>query len=387
MSGDRPPVILAAEDFAYGPVARLLDVVSLLDPHHRFRFVGAGTAYEMASCSTHVGECVSLDGVSPENIASALKAATHGALAVVNCMDPLVGEFAASNGLPQVGIDTLLWWWDAPPPFAESCRLYIGQRSIGCDAQIDRMAQAIPNLRIVGPLVPTMPPMQRRDDLLLVNFGGGNAPGWYELGVESNYPATVIRTLIPALMAQPFREVLITGSEAVLTNIRIRAGALPSQFRLASLGRSEFTRAMCACTSLLTVPGLETPLEAWASETPCVFLPPSNASQYFQLEFYRQAGLADDGIDFVPQTTGGCEAIETKTLRARNAAFLEALKEFEGNAELRRSTSASIARQLAAPPAPERGRAFIASLGGRGLQQAAAYVETELAAIARSVTT
>ncbi|MEV6950184.1 hypothetical protein AB0N07_51680, partial [Streptomyces sp. NPDC051172] len=126
--------------------------------------------------------------------------------------------------------------------------------------------------------------------------------------------------------------------------------------------------------------GLEAPLEAWSAGIPTLFLPPSNSSQYVQLDEYRRLGIAAASIHLRDHLPG--MDLMRLPLRDRTARFLEQLGRFEGDPELRQSWGTQLQALLndttAWPQLVSDGHAFIDMLGRTGLHDCVEAIEALL---------
>jgi hypothetical protein len=121
-------------------------------------------------------------------------------------------------------------------------------------------------------------------------------------------------------------------------------------------------------------------LEAWSAGIPTLFLPPSNSSQYVQLDEYRRQGVAAVSIhlrDHLP----GLDLMRLP-LRDRSARFLEQLGGFEDDPDLRRSWGKQLETMLndrsTWPQLVSDAHAFIERLGRNGLDDCVEAIEALL---------
>jgi hypothetical protein len=366
-------LVAAAENFAFGPAGKLMTVLEpLAERGHNITFVGTGTAFEIASRSPAV-EAVRLDTDAPDfaDLAADLFGAAD---LVVSCMDRPSVRLARKKGRPVVWLDTLFWWWDEIPDDLLDVDLYLSQRSLVSPRNTARYAHRIPGLREVGPIVD----LRHRGHgagHLLVAFGGGEATGWYRIGVDTRYPYVMSRALIAGLDTSGFSQVLVTGNASVMEELSTadhRRG-----FSFACLGHNEFLRQLGRSDALLTVPSLETPLEGWAYGVPTVFLPPSNSSQYVQLDEFRASGVAAASVhlrDVLPALE-----MRDRPLQEIMAEFLAQLQEFERAPRLVSAAVERVSTRLQDRPGwpalVAAGDRYLASLGGAGTVPAVREIE------------
>jgi hypothetical protein len=357
-------IVVGAENFAFGPAAKAEVLVrTLVNRGHAVSLTAEGTALDLLRRS--------LDG--------AVRWVAHGELdgllrasdRVVSVMDrPLVRRAVAAGVARRqiIWIDTLDWWWHEQPDEAGMAGLRIHQRSIGRDR--DRAGD-----QWVGPILgmtrgrPPVSLPDTRDRDLLITFGGGEADGWYRYLEESSYPMTMCRLLLRTRMVALSRRCVVATNSRVIDHLASEFAGTKLVFR--ALAHEEFLATMRASTIVLSAPGLETPLECWRAGVPIVFLPPSNASQYHQLDWFRSRGLGLSGVHFRDLPISAYTDREADLVQ-RNRAFLELLREFEASEnagdQLRARLDGITDEEIVAEAA--RGATFIDALGGDGADDA-----------------
>ena len=364
-------IVAAAENFAFGPAGKLMTVVERLAGRgHDVVVAGTGTAYDIASRSPAV-QVVELDTDAPDFTDRGADLVGSADL-VLSCMDRSTVRLARKLGRPTVWLDTLFWWWDEIPDDLLDVDLYLAQRSVTDRRNAERYAARIPNLVEVGPIVDTRYAGQAAGQLL-VAFGGGEAAGWYRIGEETRFPYVMVDAMRDGLDTSGFSRVLVTGNAGAMAELaRTRDG-----YEFACLGHDDFLRELGRSDALLTVPGLETPLEGWAYRVPTVFLPPSNSSQYVQLDEYVEHGVAAARAhlrDLLPPVE-----LRDRPLREIMVEFLSLLAEFERRPDLTaravREVSSHLADRAGWPDLVAVGDRYLDSLGGPGLDAAVAAVE------------
>lgn len=368
-------IIATAENFAFGPAGKVVTVAERLSRKgHQLTFVGYGTAYQLASRSGFWQDVVERD-TDGESFNQYCERHLRSFDLLVSCVDRASAEKAKKMDVPVVWLDPLSWWWDELPDWVSDLDLRIVQRSIGPDPEEDPSRRRSGHV-VVGPIVEPIPrPEGALGTDLLVNFGGGEAAGWYELGRETNYPLAVVDVLHARADMTKFSSVTITGGERLVSEFRRRWPDSPYSFEC--LGHQDFLTRLASSCALLTVPGLEAPLEAWAAGVPTLFLPPSNSSQYVQLDEYRTQGVADAAVHLRDHLPG--MDLMRLPLRDRSARFLEQLGVFEDESGLRHAWAKQLDVMLndtgAWPRLVRNGHAYIDQLGRNGLDECVEAIE------------
>lgn len=372
-------IVATAENFAFGPAGKLITVAERLSRQgHRLTFVGYGTAFQLARRSGFWEDVVEQD-TDGENFSRYCERSLRDFDLLLSCVDRSSAQEGTRLGIPVVWLDPLSWWWDELPDWVSALDLRITQRSIGSEPACHD-AQHRSNHVAVGPIVESVHRLYAAHSTtdLLVNFGGGEAAGWYELGKDSNYALVVVEALHSHVDMTRFSSVTITGGERFVSECKRRWHDSPYSFEC--LGHQEFLERLSSSCAFLTVPGLEAPLEAWSADIPTIFLPPSNSSQYVQLDEYRRLGIAAASIhlrDHLP----GLDLMRLP-LRDRSTRFLEQLSRLEGDPDLRQAWGKQLGAMLndatAWPQLVSDGHAFIDMLGRTGLRDCVAAIEALL---------
>jgi hypothetical protein len=371
-------VLATAEDFAFGPTGKLITVAAALaQSGHRITFAGYGTAYQLARKADWWKV---LERDTKEFCVANADGMLDDVDLVLSCLDEPSARGALALGIPVVWLDPLAWWWETQPDWIADVDLHIVQRSISNTVLTATTSKSSANQILVGPVVglasqQTLTPSRTG---LLVNFGGGEAAGWYEIGKDTEYPYVIAEILQSVALAR-FASITVTCNERVATTCAERWPC--SGFRFACLDHQEFLDTLATSSVFLTVPGLEAPLEAWTHGVPTVFLPPSNSSQYVQLDEFRQQGVAGASIhlrDYLP----GLDLMSL-TLRQRSQTFLGQLREFELSPALHDRVGVRLTDMLSNARAfgamVSAGTRYIDSLGGNGLSACLAAIENLIA--------
>ncbi|WP_172387258.1 hypothetical protein [Streptomyces sp. MNP-20] len=372
-------IIATAENFAFGPAGKLVTVAErLAEQGHELTFVGYGTAFQLASRSNFWNDVIKED-TDGETFDQYCKSSLRSFDLLISCVDRSSAEKAKALGVPVVWLDPLSWWWDELPDWVSHLDLRITQQSVG-SKPAGHTFTVHGNQVVVGPIVGSISGSEAALDAadLLVNFGGGEAAGWYELGRDTNYPLVAVEALQSHVDMAKFSSVTVTGGERFVSECRRRWPESPFSFEC--LGHQDFLQRLASSCAFLTVPGLEAPLEAWSAGVPTLFLPPSNSSQYVQLDEYRSRGVAAASIhlrDHLP----GLDLMRLP-LRDRSMRFLEQLREFEKDSELRRVWTKQLEAMLnntsSWPQLVSDANEFIEELGRNGLEDSIKAIEALL---------
>lgn len=322
-------LVLVAAPYCYGPTSKLLCVAEDLAATHDLVYAGDEPGLGLAKNTffSKLLTVVDRDRWSAE----AIHVLTRADL-LVSFLDYRALRIAESYGIPSVFVDTLLWLRQTPLPHTDSVLSYIAQgffHSLKNSTDGWQPRQLV----TVGPILPrvldgTVRSATRSRELrVLVNFGGLRSPVMLE-GADVDYVSMVLRLL---------KEVTTNDVSVRVCLPAYLRGVFPTQDRTSSRpmtiefpGRLEFYDSLKNCDLLLTVPGLEAVLEALSIHVPVAFLPPYNATQFHQVQTYRELGvplfslwpryLAEHSVDvdLTIQTKLIQQALRRSDLQGRN---------------------------------------------------------------------
>lgn len=362
-------ILLTAENFAYGPIGKLLVIAKELKKSgHKLTFVGFGTAHQLANKFEF--DEVHLIDTDSELFEKKVETLVGNSDILVTAMDRSSTTLFMKKKKPVVWIDTLFWWWDKIPDFLWDVDLYLFQRSIDEGENLIKYRKKIKNLVPVGPIIEEVP-INNKKRQLMIAFGGMEAQGWYKIGVDSNYPFTLTEIILREVDLSDFETVIVTGNEKIIEELKVKYN--DKRFVFKALSHSEFVCELSSSELAMIVPGLETPLEAFYYKVPVIFLPPSNSSQYIQLDEFRDNSAAISSVhfrDLFPPMN-----VKNRDLKVLMKNFLAILREFESSDEAKEIVAKKIndfviSRKEWSPLQVLKGRAYIDKLGYNGLTEA-----------------
>lgn len=318
-------IIAVAQNYAFGPIGKLLTITPYLKKAgHEIKFVGEGTAYQLGS-KEDFDSIVRLDTDSPE-FEQIMTDAFKNADVLLSCMDMASVRLAQKVGLPAIWLDTLFWWRNEIPDYILDVDCYIKQDTVNDDRNIKLFGAKAKNLIGVGPLVDlSVLKTKVKKNQVLIAYGGMEAKGWYQVGKETNYPFLLTR-LLEQVDFSDYEKILITGNERVI-KLLDESNKTNNKFVFQTLQHLKFAQELADSRLTIMAPGLETPLEAFSYDIPTIFLPPSNASNYMQLNSFIKDEVAlmkvhlADYYDQIQMTNKG--------FRERLTLFLDQLRIFE----------------------------------------------------------
>lgn len=370
-------LVLTAENFAFGPIGKLLDVVDLLkEQGHELTFVGFGTSLQLAK-HFPFKEIREIDTDNPEST-PALEKIIGQADMLISSMDIPSIVVAERLGKLTTWVDCLFWFWDSIPESVLNVDLFIKERLMDDKINEKKYADKIKNLFTVGPIIGRMETGKRKKQVL-ISYGGGEAPYWYKSGRDTNYPFVMTNILLKSVDWSKFDKVIVATSERIAKELSKKFPNSPYEFK--TLAHDRFLDELSHSEVILITPGLVTAELSFESGTPTIFLPPSNNSQYLQLDQFIEHDLALAHAhlsDFMPRLE-----LKGVLLRDSTQMVLRQLKEFEQSPEAQGRLGERLNKLIEnkekwSDEFISKGKKFIDSLGGNGAYTAADKIKQTL---------
>lgn len=362
-------LVFTAQDFAFGSIGPLLYLADLLkDKNYALIFVGFGTSLQLAK-KFPFHEIYELDTEDPKNMPQLEKIISKSD-AVISCTD--IPSIVAGKKFKKITVweDVLFWFWPTIPKELFNVDLYIRERAFDASVNEERYGTKIKNLLTVGPIVGSVKKITRKKQAM-ISFGGAQATHVYQVGKDTNYPFVMTEILSGQVNWSEFDKVFLTSSEHVIELLKARFPNIPFEFT--TLAHDRFIAEMSQSQVILITPGLITAQCAFYSDTPVIFLPPSNDSQYLQLDELRKLGLAQASVhlnDFLPKLNLlHLPGVESTRL------VMEQLRMLENSPDTRTKIGSRLnelvqSRDVWSKKSVTKASAYIDSLGGNGAQLA-----------------
>ncbi len=283
-------IIVTAENFAFGPVGKLLTITKQLqNKGYHITFIGEGTSFQLAN-KENFDRIIKFDTTKP-NYPKEIKDVFAESDFLLSCMDFLSARYALSISKPVIFLDILFWWRNSLPKFIFNVDYYIKQDTLDDSKNVLRYSKKIKNLLSVGPIVDLSAlDATKKENQVLVAYGGLEAKGMYEVGVNTNYPDLITDLIIKNVNLENFDRVVFTGNEIVLNDLSKKYSSKKYQFK--TLSHYDFLKEINKSKLVLMTPGIETPIEVFSYGVPAIFLPPSSSSNYVQLDSFIENGVA-----------------------------------------------------------------------------------------------
>ncbi|WKZ25815.1 MAG: hypothetical protein QY322_00700 [bacterium] len=294
-------IVFTAQDFAFGSVGPLLYLIEEFRNTKDFEliFVGFGTSLQLAR-KFPFNEVYELDIEDPKNL-SKLEDIISKCDAVVSCMDLASIKIAKKHNKITIYEDVLFWFWPSISDELFDVDLYIRERTFYSSANDNLYVDKIKNLLTVGPIMAKSKKLPRKKQAF-ISFGGAQATHVYKVGKDTNFPFVMTDILSKYVDWSDFERVILATNEKTVEELKKRFANTPFEFT--TLAHDKFVSEMSQSEVILITPGLITARGAFYTETPVVYLPPSNDSQYIQLDGFNGLGLAKASVhlkEFFPE--------------------------------------------------------------------------------------
>jgi len=363
-------ILVVAENYAFGPIGKLLTITKhLKQSGHTLIFIGDGTAYQL-------GKKEDFDEIHQINTDS--NTFREQVIYIFNDVDCVLSSMDRSSVLlaqelhiSVICIDILFWWWYKIPEYLYNVDLYIKQNSIIDSRNKDKYWSKFRNIVEVGPIIDLsiLKDVEPKNQVI-VAYGGMEAEGIYKVGSDTFYPYTMTELLVKTVDFGRFDTVIFTGNEKIIDDLKSKYET--SKFKFMMFNHERFIRELASSAIAIMVPGLETPLEAFSYNVPTIFLPPSNSSQYVQLDEFRKYHVAYASIHFRDYLKRSYFA--GRNLHKIMQEFLVQLNHFENTEWILDDVSKRINEYLSnkkkLAKQVEQQKRFISSLGSDGLENA-----------------
>ncbi len=370
-------IILTAENFAFGPISKLLFIAELLNKrNHTLCFVGYGTSLQLAK-KFPFDEIHELDTDSKFS-AEALKELISKADILVSSMDLPSVNIAKQQHVPVAWIDCLFWFWENIPEATHDVDAYIRELTVNDSKNEDKFREKINNFYTVGPII-GQAKISRKEKKALVSFGGGEASYWYKVGKDTNYPFVMTSILDSYVDWGYFETIIVASNENIVKQLKEK---FPNTvFTFTILSQHDFLEELSQSEVLLTTAGLVTTESAFQQQTPTIFLPSSNNSHYLLLEEFKKLQLAPASIqlsDFMEKLN-----IDGTPPHKSMKAVMQQLKEFENSEDVQKKVGKKIdlllkTRHEWANKQISDGKRYLDSLGGNGAETTVTIIENVL---------
>lgn len=361
-------IILTAENFAFGPIGKILNLADHLRRRgHILGFAGYGTSYQLAR-NYGFDDIYEIDTDNDESV-DLLSSIIKKYDLLISSMDLSSVKAAKSIGKPVVWIDCLFWFWESIFEPLFDIDLFIAEKSLLYSADDTKFSSQIKNFYSVGPILPEIKNMKRKKQAL-ISFGGGEAAMWYRNGKDTNYSEVLTSILLKSVDWSCFDRVIVTTNERIVKELSLKFSGLGFEFTTCG-SHSGFLEEMVQSEILLATAGLVTSQEAFMSETPVIYLPPSNNSHYILQDelMSMNLGLASVHLaDFLPRLT-----LRGKPENVSIAEVMSQLRMVESSMDLQEKIGEKInalvkSKSEWSTDSVKSSKYFLASLGSNGAE-------------------
>lgn len=366
-------VLCDAVPFCFGPVSKMVSIARHLEGRGiRLPFLASGTSIDFAN-QAGLFDVVLCNSEKDSNLEKE-KALFEEADVFVSVMNPESAHFAQKCGVPVVYIDSLFWMWGKVPPHLYDVEKYFIQNFTGIENQLTTVPKNF-RYEIVGPIIDdSFPIVETHEDSIVVSLGGMES-SLIQVGVNSNYPF-VVGGIVADVLSERKEDVYFCGYNKIIS--RLASSKRYSNIKFGQFEHSHFLSLLAKSKLAITTPGLTTAFEAFFYETPAIFLPPENYSQYLNLNTFRaasSASLSFQWSDFYSEMDiGPCE--EEK---AGIDKVLKYVRKFEGDKNMQRRFAERLHEMIDddLSEIKRKQKKFINRMGASSARHIADYILTE----------
>lgn len=352
----KPQLVFVANPFGFGPAGKLFAILNEAKKRYDFEwyFVGGEHCAEIADLDNVA--FIPLDERNEDEIKSFLSTLKNPY--VISSLNRFAIKAAYSLEIPCALVDGLTWLWNPVPDELLLANIYFSLRFPGVDKAIKEHDE----IRVVSYIADA--PIEAGEAErkgTLIHLGGMYNP------LTKDIPIDFIEILSAAFQELKLKApiTICGGSEAL--NI-VKQQITRQDIEFATLGKKEFDDALISCEEFITTPGLTATMEAFSSETPTTFLPPTNLSQLKVLKTLRDAKVISDFVNWYDVDT----QIPDFTNMVEHDAIVEINKSAQrinADDELIANFVKRIAEVVSNNASTENQTKFIESLGTSGVDE------------------
>ncbi len=368
-------IILTAENFAFGPISKLLFIATELKKrNHYLIFAGYGTSLQLAK-KFPFNEIYEIDTDDEQNQVELKKIIDQGQI-LVSSMDLNSIKLANYLDIPTVWVDCLFWFWKEIPELVFDVDAYIRELTIDDSKNTIAYQDKIKNFHTVGPIIGDKKIKNKRQNKVLISYGGGEAQYWYKVGKDTNYPFVMTEVLANHIEWSNFDEVTIATNEKIIQQLKNKYP--DSVFQFKHYSQTEFIQELSSVQMLLTTAGLVTTESAFNLQTPTIFLPSSNNSHHLLLTELRNLSLAPASV----QLDDFMKNIKIKNVDPHQSmqAVMKQLRTFEKSPDVRKKIGDRLNQYIQsvdewAPSSVTQAHQYLSNLGEKGTEGVVRIIE------------
>lgn len=285
-------ILFNAQSFGFGPTAS----IAWLTPHfmlHQFKeisFAGSGFTLDLQRRLPYT-KLHDLTNSTEEDIKTVIEKYD----VIFTAMDIKCATLALAQNKKVVFYDAVSWFWPHTDEWSSWEKiithpnaLYLAQNFFGISESLSTYIESS-NIKIVPPLISKTSslPKKRSEKLVFMNFGGLQNPliDAEKLILYSKTLITIVKKTLPERF-----ELKVAVSKLIADAI--------SMPEVSTYSPSEIMEMIASSSFVLCTPGLGNIYETAATNTPVIFLPPTNETQGMQLELLKDANMVDADCDW-----------------------------------------------------------------------------------------
>jgi hypothetical protein len=324
---------------AYGSSSALLAILNYLNSYNT-AFVW-GITEEILSTSNLINRTIKVNNKNCELISKTVNLKEYDAVLVVSNLTNI--NWYLDFGLPVFYVDLHYWYGTQ-----KNHRIWTEAKKCFVETFLENKVQN-ENIITVGPIITLTDKKIKTDKLILVNIGGGENR-WITPGKNTNYIKIVLYLLngIYKYFAD-YKIIIAAGKKTV--DILKKCG---TKYIFGTYNQEDYLELLNRAEILITSPGLNAVFEGLYYHKKIIFLPPQNASQIIQLQYYEKSSLVGKGMNLT-KYFNEFHSLESKYLDEKKLTdeVLSALDMLEQNNSIKRKLIDHLAKQIVEISKPE----------------------------------
>lgn len=280
-------ILVSSENFCFGSTSLLIAVLKELKKSSHIIFLGTGTALELARKEGYQ-YYIDIDTSSKKTF-SLLKLFKPHIDLFISSMDLNSVQHAVKLQMKTAWLDSIFWYRDSIPKELAEVDGFFCQKSIADVEQKKAEAFKIKNFYLTGPIVPPFP-QKKRENKLLVTFGGTNISSVFGFFDQTKYPEIITQLLLSSSISKEFNSIVVASNELVRAHLEKTFKNKDRSVKFVSLTHDEYMQELATAGCVVTSPGQQTVFESVFSKAPFITIPASNDTHYHVNQFLKTNG-------------------------------------------------------------------------------------------------
>lgn len=277
-------ILCDTNQMAYGSSSALLAILKELKGKNT-AFIHGVTA-EILSTSELIHDTIMVDNKSLEKVKGNVNLTEYDAVIVVSNLTNVT--WYLDNKIPTFYIDIHHWWHsNNDHRISKEAKKYFIENFF-------EQGRVSNNGINIGPLITLPTAKKAKKPIVLINIGGGENR-WITPGVNSDYIKVMFNIVLEVKAKLQGYDFIIAAGKKSIDLIKEQAEI--NRIVAKTFNQTEYLEVLNNAEILLTSPGLNAIFEGIYYDCNVLFLPPQNASQILQLDYYEKVGIVNKGLN------------------------------------------------------------------------------------------